>query len=82
MALPSQVRILPPPLNKDLESRERHTGARTTLSRNHQITIPRSQFEAAELSPGDRFQVIANGPGRIELTRVDELAGQLALAPQ
>ena len=53
--------------------------ARTRISKNHQVTIPLSQFEAAELQAGDRFRVMATGPGRIELTRVDELAGQLAL---
>jgi bifunctional DNA-binding transcriptional regulator/antitoxin component of YhaV-PrlF toxin-antitoxin module len=57
----------------------RHAGARTRLSKNHQVTIPRSQFEAADLRDGDRFRVMATGSGRIELTRVDELVGQLPL---
>ena len=56
-----------------------HSGARTRISKNHQVTIPMSQFDAAELRDGDRFRVMAMGPGRIELTRVEELAGQLPL---
>jgi hypothetical protein len=82
MALPSQVRILPPPLlDARPETAPRHSGARTRLSKNHQVTIPMSQFRAAELCDGDRFRVMATGPGRVELARVDELVGQLPLEP-
>jgi PD-(D/E)XK endonuclease len=81
-AQPSQVRILPPPLpSKDIGTGPApcDTGARTTLSKKHQVTIPMSQFRAAELRAGDRFRVMATGPGRVELTRVDELVGRHAL---
>jgi hypothetical protein len=40
-----------------------------------------SQFAAADLREGDRSRVMATGPGRIELIRVDELVGQLPLPP-
>ena len=82
VAMPSQVRILPPPLPApDGAEGYRSTGARTRLSRNHQVTIPLSQFKAAELREGDRLRVMATAPGRLELTRVDELVGQLPLDP-
>lgn len=78
------VRIPPPPSNgaqsavaqAATKSVERHAGGRTRISRNHQVTIPVSPFQAAELTEGDRFYVRATGPGRIELTRIDDLAKQ------
>jgi hypothetical protein len=85
VAPPEGVRIPPPPSATPQVPRQgesfavRKTGARTRISRNHQVTIPMSAFRAADLREGDRFQVLATGPGRVELVRVDELAEQIAL---
>jgi bifunctional DNA-binding transcriptional regulator/antitoxin component of YhaV-PrlF toxin-antitoxin module len=49
--------------------RERTVG-RSRLSSGHQLTIPIGPFRAAALAPGDQFEVIADGPGRVRLERV------------
>jgi bifunctional DNA-binding transcriptional regulator/antitoxin component of YhaV-PrlF toxin-antitoxin module len=76
-ALPSEVRILPPP-----SSSSEHPGpaegllapavGRTRLSSNHQLTIPLAPFEAAGLEVGDRFRVEAESKGRVVITRIEE----------
>jgi len=55
----------------------------TRVSSKHQVTIPRQAFETAGLKAGDTVKVEANGPGRVTLTRVDELLGKYrgALTP-
>lgn len=68
------VRIPPPPsIEPALESgaRTRPTG-RTTISSGHQITIPIGPFTAAKLAPGDRFEVIAQGPGSVRIERIHQ----------
>jgi PD-(D/E)XK endonuclease len=84
VAMPTQVRILPPPFidtdDGEVRSARQSTGARTRISKNHPVTIPMSQFQAAELRTGDRFRVMATGPGRVELARIDEPC-QLPLEP-
>jgi hypothetical protein len=40
------------------------------MSSGHQMTIPIGPFRAAELSPGDQFEVVAEAPGRLRLERV------------
>ena len=60
-AMPTQVRILPPP----------STGSRQVLLRpKRQMTIPKSPCEEAGLDAGDRLRVQADGPGRILLERI------------
>jgi hypothetical protein len=63
-AQPSQVRILPPPL---------HDGpsARTRISRNHQITIPKGPFRAAGLRVGDPLRIEPRGDGRLVVRRIE-----------
>lgn len=53
------------------------------MSSKHQVTIPRQAFETAGLKEGDTVKVEANGPGRVTLTRLDELLGKYrrALTP-
>jgi bifunctional DNA-binding transcriptional regulator/antitoxin component of YhaV-PrlF toxin-antitoxin module len=55
----------------------------TRVSSKHQVTIPRQAFETAGLSEGDTVRVEANGPGRVTLTRLEELLGKYrgALTP-
>jgi hypothetical protein len=61
-AMPTQVRILPPPLS----------GSRQVLLRpKRQMTIPKGPCEDAGLSAGERLRVHADGPGRILLERID-----------
>ncbi len=47
--------------------------AKTRVSSKHQVTIAKDAFEAAGLHAGDVLSVRAIGPGRIEMTRLDEL---------
>ena len=72
LALPSEVRILPPP--SELRRREPAGVGRTRISSNHQLTVPRAPFEQAELEVGDGFRVEAVGPGQLTLTRLSEFA--------
>lgn len=47
--------------------------AKTRVSAKHQVTIAKEPFAAAGLRAGDVLTVRAVGPGRVELTRLDEL---------
>jgi bifunctional DNA-binding transcriptional regulator/antitoxin component of YhaV-PrlF toxin-antitoxin module len=47
--------------------------AKTRISSKHQITIAKEAFEAAGFHSGDVVAVRAVGPGRVELTRLEEL---------
>jgi hypothetical protein len=46
---------------------------RTRISSKHQITIGKQAFDEAGFREGDVVAVRALGPGRVELTRLDEL---------
>ncbi|ADB50704.1 AbrB/MazE/SpoVT family DNA-binding domain-containing protein [Conexibacter woesei] len=43
------------------------------ISSKHQVTIPRDAFTAAGLHEGDLVRIEAAGPGRVVLTRQDDL---------
>jgi AbrB family looped-hinge helix DNA binding protein len=45
----------------------------TRVSSKHQVTIPAEAFRTAGLAAGDTLRVEADGPGRVVLTRLDEL---------
>jgi uncharacterized Fe-S cluster-containing radical SAM superfamily enzyme len=47
--------------------------ARTRISSKHQVTIAKQPFDEAGFKAGDVVMVRALGPGRVELTRLDEL---------
>lgn len=47
--------------------------ARSRISSKHQVTIAKDAFTAAGLHAGDVVMVRAVGPGRVELTRLEEL---------
>lgn len=75
VATPEWVRIPPPPLpapwaSSSADSVRSVEVGRTRISAGHQLTIPVGPFRAADLSVGDQFEVIAEGPGRIALRRV------------
>jgi hypothetical protein len=62
-AMPTQVRILPPP----------SSGSRQVLLRpKRQMTIPKGPAEDAGVEDGDRLRVQADGPGRILLERIGD----------
>ena len=62
-AMPTQVRILPPP----------SSGSRQVLLRpKRQMTIPKGPCEDAGFTAGDRLRVKADGPGRILLERIQK----------
>ena len=67
-ALPSQVRILPPPSS----SLAPPISARTRVSKKHQITIPTGPFRATGLRVGEALRVTAAGEGRLAVTRIEE----------
>ncbi len=71
VALPEWVRVPPPP---SAPVQGALATARTIISANHQVTLPRVVYEAASLQVGDRFRVDAIGSGRIELVRAAEAA--------
>jgi bifunctional DNA-binding transcriptional regulator/antitoxin component of YhaV-PrlF toxin-antitoxin module len=77
MALPSQVRILPPPSDSN-ESPEPRALGRTRMSSNHQVTVPLAVAAAASIEPGDRFRVESDGTGRFVMTRIEEYREQHA----
>jgi hypothetical protein len=47
--------------------------ARTRISSKHQVTISKPAFDAAGFEAGDVVAVRALGPGRVELTRLEDL---------
>jgi hypothetical protein len=70
-ALPSQVRLLPPPSESDDPSDPPAIG-RTRMSANHQVSVPLAVAAAASIEPGDRFRVESDGTGRFVMTRIEE----------
>ena len=82
-ALPSQVRLLPPPSESDNPSDPPAIG-RTRMSAHHQVSVPLAVAAAASIQPGDRFRVESDGTGRFVMTRIEEYIeshiDQLALA--
>jgi hypothetical protein len=60
-AMPTQVRILPPPS---------HSNGQVLLRSKRQMTIPKGPCEDAGLEAGDRLRVQADGPGRVLLERI------------
>jgi hypothetical protein len=81
-AMPTQVRILPPPSSKsptslgdvvgDITKTERKLGrsGHTRLRQKRQATIPKNPCIEAGLKVGDRMRVHADGPGRLIIERV------------
>lgn len=65
-AMPTQVRILPPPSPP--------ATAQILFRPKRQATIPRRPCEEAGLVAGDRLRVRADGPGRVVLERITEPA--------
>lgn len=73
------VRIPPPPLAPPQDrATDSVASARTRASAKRQITIPKPVFSAAGLAVGDQFRVAAAGPGRLRVTRVQEVAEEHA----
>jgi hypothetical protein len=61
-AMPTQVRILPPPSPASVQ---------IVLRPKRQATIPLRPCDEAGLAPGDRLRVSADGPGRVLLERIE-----------
>lgn len=78
------VRFPPPPLTPASSAapaiESSRASARTRISANHQLTIPRAPFDAADLRVGDNFRVDALGNGQVLLTRAEELADRYSEA--
>lgn len=60
-------------VKKRTTSAARAPVAKTRISSKHQVTIAKQAFDAAGFHTGDVVAVRALGPGRVELTRLDEL---------
>jgi hypothetical protein len=83
-AMPTQVRILPPPFTTsptrlgdvigDITKTERRLGrsGHTLLRQKRQATLPKSPCAEAGLEVGDRMRVRADGPGRLIFERVED----------
>ena len=63
-AMPTQVRILPPPSSSFPVSRQ------VLLRPKRQATFPKAPCEEAGILPGDRLRVSADGPGRIVFEKI------------
>jgi PD-(D/E)XK endonuclease len=73
-AMPTQVRILPPPSGRLSRPKyERNPGrlGQAVVWDKRRITIPLRPFDEAGLSIGDRMRVRADGPGRLILERIE-----------
>jgi bifunctional DNA-binding transcriptional regulator/antitoxin component of YhaV-PrlF toxin-antitoxin module len=70
-ALPSEVRILPPP-SDSADAPGPPAVGRTRMSSNHQVTVPLAVAAASSIKPGDRFRVESDGTGRFVMTRIAE----------
>jgi PD-(D/E)XK nuclease superfamily protein len=64
-AMPTQVRILPPPSQSSPSSRQ------VLLRPKRQATFPKAPCEEASIFPGDRLRVSTAGPGRIVFEKID-----------
>lgn len=64
-AMPTQVRILPPPSPSTTVTRQ------ILLRPKRQATFPKAPCEAAEILPGDRLRVFSDGPGRLVFEKID-----------
>ena len=69
-----RVRIPPPPYDTSFDRAPEPVSCRSTgrsrLSPGHQMTVPIGPFRAAQLAAGDQFEVTAEGPGEVHLSRV------------
>jgi hypothetical protein len=70
-AMPTQVRILPPP----------SVSRQVLLRPKRQATFPKAPCEEAGLNAGDRLWARADGPGRIVFEKIDEKEMATAEAP-
>lgn len=61
-AMPTQVRILPPPSSSSRQ---------VLLRPKRQATFPKAPCEEAGIAPGDRLRVRVDGPGRIVFEKID-----------
>ena len=63
-AMPTQVRILPPPSSSPPVNRQ------IVLRPKRQATFPKAPCAEAGILPGDRLRVSADGPGRIVFEKI------------
>lgn len=63
-AMPTQVRILPPPSSPSSANRQ------ILLRPKRQATFPKAPCEEAGIAPGDRLRVCAHGPGRLIFEKI------------
>jgi bifunctional DNA-binding transcriptional regulator/antitoxin component of YhaV-PrlF toxin-antitoxin module len=60
-----------------VEVKKRRRGS-TTISSQHQITIPIDELRAAGLTAGERMVARADGPGRVILEREADIVAEFA----
>lgn len=63
-AMPTQVRILPPPSSSASATRQ------VLLRPKRQATFPKAPCEEAGILPGDRLRVSVDGPGRLVFEKI------------
>ena len=76
--MPSQVRLLPPPLppresgfKRTKYDRKLGRSGQTTINEKRKVTLPQQAVIEAGLDVGDRLRVRGHGHGRIVLELVD-----------
>ena len=76
-ALPSQVRLLPPPLasaepvKPTNYERKLGQGGQAVINQKRRVTIPQRAFFEAGFSNGGKVRVSADGPGRIVIEQIE-----------
>lgn len=68
-AMPTQVRILPPPSSSG--GAELQVSNEATVWGKRRVTLPRRVVDATGIAVGDRLRVRADGPGRIVIERIE-----------
>lgn len=63
-------------MSKEVKQRRRR--GYTRVSPKHQVTIPADVLAATGIGRGDELRVHADGPGRLVLTRVDDVVARYA----
>lgn len=72
-----QYPLAMPPKVKELAGRPRRRGT-TTISSQHQLTIPAAALRDAGLQIGERLVARVDGPGRLVFEREDDVVAKLA----
>ncbi len=80
-AMPTQVRILPPPSSSPGPSPHSHPSGHARIWGKRRITIPARVMSAGQLEIGDDVRVQVDGDGRLSIARVSQRPAPPETAP-